>query len=143
MATIKELLSREAIRNTDRLEFLSDGVYAIALTILALGINVVSVVFYASCLAIAQGLEAALWMYATRVRKYKLIEEEINPHLVRYHTILFLAAAVIFLLSIGLAFIAPVVAVVSWVLLALVQEVIGGILRRRWTRKEGKVAPGN
>lgn len=217
MATIKDLLSHEALRNADRLVFLSDGVYAIALTILvldiklpislnlsqeallkalenlesnilayiisfiviglswrshnlifryvkrydttvfwlnlllllsvafipfptsvlALGINVVSVVFYASCLAIAQGLEAALWMYATRTRKYQLIEEDINPLLVRYHTILFLTAAVIFLVSIGLAFIAPVVAVVSWVLLALVQEVIGGVIRRRWARQEG------
>jgi uncharacterized membrane protein len=39
MATIKDLLSREAIRNVDRLMFLSDGVYAIALTILVLDIK--------------------------------------------------------------------------------------------------------
>ena len=121
MTPMKDLLSREAIRNVDRLVLLSDGVYAIALTILVLdiklpasfdvfhfstsmllnalkglqsnifayiisfiviglswrahnliffyvkrydtnifwlnlGINVVSVVFYASCLTIAEGL---------------------------------------------------------------------------------------
>ena len=39
MATVKDLLSREAIRNVDRLMFLSDGVYAIALTILVLDIK--------------------------------------------------------------------------------------------------------
>jgi len=222
MATMKELLSRESIRNADRLVFLSDGVFAIALTILvldiklpasfntfdftlrellkaleglepnifayvisflvigiswrshdltfhyvkrynttifwlnllyllfvafipfptsvlAVSINVVSVVFYASCLAIAQGLEAALWIYSTRVHTSRLIEEDINPHLVTYHTIMFLAAPIIFLLSIGLAFIAPVVAVYSWILLALIQEVIGSILRRRWTSNVGKV----
>jgi uncharacterized membrane protein len=221
MATMKELLSRESIRNADRLVFLSDGVYAIALTILvldiklpasfnvyqfslsqllkaleglqpnifayivsfiviglswrshnltfhyvkrynttifwlnllyllfvafipfptsvlAVGINVVSVVFYASCLAIAQGLEAALWIYATRVHTYRLIEEDINPQLVTYHTILFLAAPIVFLLSIGLAFISPIVAVYSWVLLVLVSEVVGGILRRRWDSSVGK-----
>jgi uncharacterized membrane protein len=219
MATIKDVLSQESIKNTGRLVFLSDGVYAIALTILvldiklsptivlspepllhalemlessifayiisfiviglswrahnqifhyvkrydtnvfwlnlllllsvafipfptsvlALGINVVSVVFYASCLTIAQGLEAALWIYVTRVSKSKLIDEDLNPHLVRYHTTLFLVAPVVFLLSIGLAFFAPVVAVLSWVLLAVVQEVTGSIIRRRWNRLESKM----
>ncbi len=225
MAAIKDVLSREAIRNTDRLVFLSDGVYAIALTILvldirlpvsfdvlhfssskllsdleglqsniyayiisflviglswrahsliflyvkrydtnifwlnlllllsvafipfptsvlALGINVVSVVFYAGCLTIAEGLEAALWMYATRVRKYRLIDEDLNPHLIRYHTILFLVAPFVFLLSIGLAFIAPGVALLSWILLAVAEEVIGSVFRRRWARQEGKVTSG-
>ena len=230
MATIKDLLSREAIRNVDRLMFLSDGVYAIALTILvldiklpasfdtfrslpsqllndqllkaleglqsniyayiisfiviglswrahnlifhyvkrydtnifwlnlllllsvafipfptsvlALGINEVSVVFYASCLTIAEGLEAALWIYATRVRKNRLIDEDLNPHLIMYHTILFLVAPIVFLLSIGLAFIAPTVALLSWILLAVAEEVVGGIFRRRWARREGKVTSG-
>ena len=170
MAAFKDALSREAIRNADRLVLLSDGVYAIALTILvldiklpasfdtflslpsqllnyqllkaleglqsniyayiisfiviglswrahnlifhyvkrydttvfwlnlllllsvafipfptsvlALGINEVSVVFYASCLTIAEGLEAALWIYATRVRKNRLIDEDLNPQLI-------------------------------------------------------------
>ena len=222
MATIKELLSRESIRNADRLEFLSDGVYAIALTILvldiklpasfnvfhfspnqllqalegleanifayiisfiviglswrahnqifryikrydttvfwlnllllltvafipfptsilAVGINEVSVVFYASCLAIAQGLEAALWIYSTRAGNYRLIDEDIHPQLVKYHIILFLSALGVFLLSIGLTFIRPYVAVLSWVLYAFVQEVIGSIIRRRWSRQVGKV----
>ena len=230
MATIKDLLSREAIRNVDRLMFLSDGVYAIALTILvldiklpasfdtfrslpsqllndqllkaleglqsniyayiisfiviglswrahnlifhyvkrydtnifwlnlllllsvafipfptsvlALGINEVSVVFYASCLTIAEGLEAALWIYATRVRKNRLIDEDLNPHLIMYHTILFLVAPIVFLLSIGLAFIAPTVALLSWILLAVAEEVVGSIFRRRWARQEGKVTSG-
>src|SRR5436305_14442486 len=39
MAGIKDELSREAIYNTDRLVFLSDGVYAIALTILVMDIR--------------------------------------------------------------------------------------------------------
>ena len=222
MATIKELLSRESIRNADRLEFLSDGVYAIALTILvldiklpasfnvihfspnqllqalaglesnivayiisfiviglswrahnlifryvkrydttvfwlnlllllsvafipfptsvlAVGINEVSVMFYASCLAIAQGLEAALWIYSTRAGNYRLSDEDIHPQLVKYHTILFLSALGVFLLSIGLTFISPYVAVLSWVLYVFVQEVIGSIIRRRWSGQEGKV----
>jgi uncharacterized membrane protein len=225
MATIKDLLSREAIRNTDRLMFLSDGVFAIALTILvldiklpasfdafhflpsqllkaleglqsnifayiisfiviglswrahnlifryvkrydtnifwlnlllllsvafipfptavlALGINIVSVVFYASCLTIAEGLEAALWIYAIRVRKNRLIDEDLNPHLIMYHSILFLVAPLVFLLSIGLAFIAPGVALLSWILLAVAEEGIGSIFRRRWARQEGKVTSG-
>jgi uncharacterized membrane protein len=223
MASMKDLLSREAIRNSDRLVFLSDGVYAIALTILvldiklpasfdafhflpsqllkaleglqsnilayiisflviglswrahnlifhyvkrydtnifwlnlllllsvafipfptsvlALGINVVSVVFYASCLTIAEGLEAVIWMYATQIRKDRLIDEDLNPQLIRYHTILFLVAPVVFLLSIGLAFIAPGVAILSWILLAVAEEVIGSIFRRRWARQQGKVS---
>ena len=221
MATIKELLSRETIKNADRLVFLSDGVYAIALTILvldiklpasfnvfnsstnqllkaleglesnifayiisfivigiswrshnltfhyvkrynttvfwlnlllllsvafvpfptsvvALGINVVSVVLYASSLAIVQGLEAVLWIYAMGVRKYRLVEEDLDSRLIRYHTIMFLVAPCVFLLSIGLAFIAPVVAVLFWILLGVVQEVTGSIVRRRWARREGE-----
>ena len=39
MAVFEDQLSREAIRNADRLVFLSDGVYAIALTILVLDIK--------------------------------------------------------------------------------------------------------
>ena len=221
MADTEDELSREAIYNTDRLVFLSDGVYAIALTILVLdirlpasfdvfssssqllkalmdlepnifayiisfiviglswrahnlifryvkrydtnifwfnlllllsvafipfptsvlarGINVVSVVFYASCLMIAEGLEAALWWYATRVRKDRLIDEDINPRLILYHTTLFLAAPIVFLISIGLALFAPRVALLSWILLAVVEGVIGRILRRRWARQQGKV----
>jgi uncharacterized membrane protein len=225
METIKDLLSRESIRKADRLVFLSDGVYAIALTILvldiklpasfdtlhfsqnllrkdieglqsnifayiisflviglswrahnliflyvkrydtnvfwlnlllllsvafipfptsvlALGINEVSVVFYASCLAIAEGLEAALWIYATRVRKNRLIDVDLNPHLIMYHSILFLVAPIVFLLSIGLAHIAPIVALLSWILLAIAEEVVGSIFRRRWARQEGKVTSG-
>jgi uncharacterized membrane protein len=111
-------------------------------SVLAVGINEVSVVFYASCLTIAQGLEAALWIYSTRAGNYRLIEEDVHPQLVRYHTILFLSVPGVFLLSIGLAFFAPYVAVLSWVLLALVEEVIGSILRRRWARQEGKVTSG-
>jgi uncharacterized membrane protein len=39
MATMNDLLSREAFRNADRLVLLSDGVYAIALTLLILDIR--------------------------------------------------------------------------------------------------------
>jgi uncharacterized membrane protein len=39
MAVFEDQLSREAIRKADRLVFLSDGVYAIALTILVLDIK--------------------------------------------------------------------------------------------------------
>lgn len=218
MATFKDVLSREGIRNADRLVFVSDGVYAIALTILvldiklpasfdafhitpslllkalaglesnifayiisfiviglswrshtlifhyvkrydtnvfwlnlllllsvafvpfptsvvALGINVVSVVFYAICLTIVQGSEAILWLYATGVRKNRLVDEDLNPQLMLYHTISFLVAPAVFLLSIGLAFIAPGVALLSWILLAFIQEVISSIFRRRWARQ--------
>ena len=111
-------------------------------SVLALGINVVSVVFYASCLTIAQGLEAALWMYATRIRKNRLIDEDLNPHLITYHTILFLVAPVVFLLSIDLAFIAHGVALLHCILLAVAEEVVGSIFRRRWVGQEGKATSG-
>lgn len=66
MATIKELLSREAIRNSDRFMFLSDGVYAIALTILVLDIKLPSNfhVPHDSLLRAIEGLEPNIFAYA-------------------------------------------------------------------------------
>ena len=68
MAAIKDVLSREAIRNTDRLAFLSDGVYAIALTILVLDIKLPAsfnvLHFLPSQLLIAlEGLESNIFAY--------------------------------------------------------------------------------
>lgn len=80
--------------------------------------NRTAVIFYALVMAVAGLLNAALWVYASR--NNRLIESGFTPQQKRRETIRALIVPGVFLLSIGLAFIQPVIAIYSWLLIAIV-----------------------
>src|SRR5436190_22075881 len=110
MSATEDELSREAIYNTDRLVSLSDGVYAIALTILVLDIR----------------LPASFDVFSSSSQLLKALMD-LETNIFAY------------IISFIVALFTPRVALLSWILLAVVEGVIGRILRRRWARQEGKV----
>jgi len=80
--------------------------------------NRTAVIFYALVMALAGLLNAALWVYASH--NNRLIESGFTPQQKRRETIRALIVPGVFLLSMGLAFIQPVIAIYSWLLIAIV-----------------------
>jgi len=80
--------------------------------------NRTAVIFYALVMAIAGLLNAALWVYASQHNR--LIEPGFSSQQRRRETIRALVVPSVFLLSMGLAFINPMIAIYSWLLIAVV-----------------------
>lgn len=71
------------------------------------------VIFYCASLAAVGLLLAAIWLYASG--NHRLIEENLSGRHILYYSCRFLLAPIVFLLSIPLVFIDPLVAKISWV----------------------------
>lgn len=72
-------------------------------------------VFYAGTMILGSIMITILWRYATG--KGRLVGEDLDPKVVRRETILPLVTGGIFLLSIGIAFIDPDLAKLTWLLI--------------------------
>ena len=75
-------------------------------------------IFYAATMVAGSVMMAILWGYASA--KHRLIEPGLSNKVIRSETILPLATGGIFLVSIGIAFIDPDMAKLSWILVLLV-----------------------
>ncbi len=74
--------------------------------------NLVTVIIYASFLA-ATGLSLCLlWVYASR--HYRLVDETLHPDFLRRLTLRLLFSPIIFIVSIPIAFVSPLVSMISW-----------------------------
>ena len=80
--------------------------------------NRTATIFYALVMAIAGLLNAAIWIYASH--RNRLIEPSFTPQQRRRETLRTLVVPGVFLLSIALAFINPIIAIYSWLLVAVV-----------------------
>jgi uncharacterized membrane protein len=81
------------------------------------GNSEVIIIFYSASLSLVGFILAAIWIYASY--KNKLIEANMSKHQVFYYSCRFLLAPVIFLLSIPLVFIDPLLAKISWIFVVL------------------------
>jgi len=79
--------------------------------------NRTATIFYALIMAIAGLLNVAVWVYASHHNR--LIEPNFTLQQRRRETLRTLVVPGVFLLSIGLAFINPVIAIYSWLLIAV------------------------
>jgi uncharacterized membrane protein len=70
------------------------------------------VAFYAVVLALAGLLATALWLYAAR--GYRLVDARLDPQLIRQFTLRPLSTSMVFLLSVPIAFVDPLWAMLSW-----------------------------
>jgi len=74
--------------------------------------NLITVIIYASFLA-ATGISLCLlWIYASR--RYRLIDETLHPDFIQRLTIRLLFSPIIFVISIPIAFVNPIVSMISW-----------------------------
>ena len=80
--------------------------------------NRTATIFYALVMAIAGLLNAAVWIYASH--RNRLIEPGFTAQQRRRETLRTLVVPGVFLLSIALAFISPIIAIYSWLLVAVV-----------------------
>lgn len=74
--------------------------------------NLTATVFYAATMAVTGIFSSLLWMYASRGRR--LVPEALDDALIRNELRLTLIVPVVFVVSIGLAFINPDFAMFSW-----------------------------
>ena len=93
-----------------------------------------ALVFYASALAATGFMQSVLWSHATRGRR--LVDEQLDPRLVRLIHFRLLSLPAVFALSIPLAFISPTWSLLSWVLVAPVLRIVRGRLRKPAARRE-------
>ncbi|HVT00680.1 MAG TPA: TMEM175 family protein [Patescibacteria group bacterium] len=77
----------------------------------------VVVAFYSASLAIVGLLLASIWLYACE--KKELIDEKLSARHIRYYSLTFLVPPVVFALAVPLAFIHPLIAQFSWVLVII------------------------
>jgi uncharacterized membrane protein len=80
--------------------------------------NRTATIFYALVMTIAGLLNTAVWVYASHHNR--LIEPTFTPQQTRRETLRTLVVPGVFLLSIGLAFINPMIAIYSWLLVGVV-----------------------
>jgi uncharacterized membrane protein len=73
----------------------------------------VIIIFYSATLSLVGFILATVWLYASY--KNKLIDPHMSRHQITYYSLRFLLAPIIFLLSIPLVFIDPLLTKVSWV----------------------------
>ncbi|MCL5959947.1 MAG: TMEM175 family protein [Chloroflexi bacterium] len=88
--------------------------------------NQVAVAFYAATLAIAGLLTWSLWNYATS--GHRLVDPDLDPRLIAYNSLTILLSAAVFLVSIGISFWSPALAMYSWLLTAAVHPMLDRIL---------------
>jgi uncharacterized membrane protein len=88
-----------------------------------------SVIFYAASLGVARLLLALIWWYV--VSGPIRTSDDLDRGLANYHFLRSLAIPAVFFLSIGIAFFSPDAAVVSWVLLVVVDAAAWRIWKKR------------
>jgi uncharacterized membrane protein len=96
--------------------------YPTALLSATLGEQPASTAFYAACVAATGLVELVIWLYAMRADG--LVPASVSPARRRYEMTRLLPVPVVFALSIPVAFAAPVVAQVSWLLLVPIGRVL-------------------
>ena len=74
--------------------------------------------FYIGSLTIGSIFIILLWWHATK--NHRLVDENLDPALIRHHARRSFIAPIIFLLSIGLAFLNTYLAEASWLLIGVV-----------------------
>jgi uncharacterized membrane protein len=74
--------------------------------------NLVTVITYALFLAATGVSLCLLWVYASR--RYRLIDASIHPDFIRRLTIRLLISPTIFVISIVIAFVNPLVSMITW-----------------------------
>ena len=74
-----------------------------------------AVVFYAIVMILVGLLHLWLWYYATH--NHRLVDERLDPDLIRYRIIRSTITPLVFLLSIGISFYSPLWAVTSWLIM--------------------------
>ena len=92
----------------------------------------VSVVIYGSTLVITGLVLQLLWWYATS--KYRLVDREIDPHLVKWATRRNLAAPLIYLLAIGASFLSVQISLIIFILVPL-YYIFPGRIDRHWIQR--------
>ena len=85
-------------------------------SILSENSNRTATIFYALSIAITGLMSAILWRYVSR--ENRLIAKHVDAKTVRRHLLSILTIPIVFLLSIGLAYINPDLAKFSWILTA-------------------------
>ena len=78
--------------------------------------NRTATIFYALSIAVTGLMSAVLWWYASR--ENRLLEKDFDAEFARRNLISILTVPAVFLLSVGLAFIHPDLAKISWILTA-------------------------
>jgi len=76
-----------------------------------------AVIFYVGSLTIGGLLILLLWWYVTN--NHRLVDKQLDTSLIRHYMQRSLIAPIIFLLSIGLSFISPYLAELSWLLIGV------------------------
>jgi len=74
--------------------------------------NLITVIIYAAFLAATGFSLCLLWMYAAR--RYRLVDETLHPDFIRRLTMRLLFSPIIFVISIPIAFVNPLVSMISW-----------------------------
>ena len=88
-----------------------------------------AVIFYAASMALARLLLALVWWYVFRgpIRT----SDDLDRELASFHLLRSLAIPAIFVLSIGIAFFSPNLAIASWVLLVVADTMAWRLWKRR------------
>ncbi|MDA8187107.1 MAG: TMEM175 family protein [Dehalococcoidales bacterium] len=87
--------------------------------------NQVAVAFYAATMATAGLLTWSLWNCATN--GHRLVDPDLAPRLIAYNSLTILLSAAVFLVSIGISFWSPALAMYSWLLTAAVHPMLDRI----------------
>jgi uncharacterized membrane protein len=85
------------------------------------------VIFYAAVVAAISLMRAWIWHHAAY--HHRLVDEQLPESLIRFETMVGLVTAGVFILSIGLGLINPLLAEITWVLTAILWFVIRGDLQ--------------
>ena len=86
------------------------------------------VIFYVGSVTVIGLLILLLWWYATS--HHRLVDKQLDPALIRHHMQRALIGPVIFMLSLGLSFLNPLLTEVSWLLIG-----VAIYLHDRWYRQ--------
>ena len=88
-----------------------------------------AVIFYTGSLTITAILIILIWWYASS--GHRLVDKQLDPLLIKEHRERSLIAPIIFLLSIGVAFLQPFIAEFIWLLVAPIILIHNRVYRRR------------
>jgi TMEM175 potassium channel family protein len=87
-------------------------------SLISISSDITATVFYSATMIVGSIMVVLLWRYASG--RGKLVPDNLDPKVIKRETMLPLVTGGIFLLSIGIAFINPDLAKLSWVLILLV-----------------------
>ena len=96
--------------------------------------------FFAGSLAIVGYLLAAIWIYASN--NHRLIEKSLSKRRIKFYTMEYLVAPVIFTVSIPLAIIHPTIAQISWLFILFGVILVNHFARYKRLDEIEKVAAG-